>query len=197
MADPNVPPPPFKLTIFINHNPTNTGWSETYYPNSATVASALTVSGLFMPLRMAMLSNKYSCVYGRVSDMSKKGDGYPLFALLPQLGTFVPATGDGAQPGSALVIRFTDGLGSHTTRVIHGVPEESVTDGILTPAAPWTTAINAYFASLSSSFLMRKKIAIAPFVSFVGITSFTVRYMTVKKVGRPFGLLRGMAALRT
>jgi hypothetical protein len=197
MADPNVPPPPMKLTIFINHNPTNTGWSETYYLNAATPASALTTAALFVPTRMGCLSNKYSLVYGRVSDMSKKGDGYPLFAILPQLGTFVPATGDGAQPGSALVTRWTDGTGTHTMRVVHGVPEESVTDGILTPAAPWTTAINNYFASIVSNCLMRKKIAIAPFVSFVALNAITVRYMTVKRVGRPFGLLRGRAALRT
>lgn len=197
MADPIVAPPPFKLTWFITHTNTNTGWSETYYVNAATDVLANATGVLLAPLRMALLTNKYRMVYGRVSRLDVKGDGYPLAITFPAVGTFAPAAPDGNHPGNGVVYRWSDGAGLRAMRFLHGVPEECITDGDFAPTAPYITALSAWHGSLITNTLMRKKIAVAPFASFVPVNAINHRYASVKKVGKPFGLRRGRAALRT
>lgn len=195
--DPNVPPPPWKASFFINHSGTNTGWSETHYINAASIGAAQIALSTVMTARMSILNNKYSLVYARLSDMSIFGDGYVTTTVLPLPGTFVPTAPDGGQPGSAITLRYTDGAGHHVNRFLHGIPEESLTDGIVALTTPYGTALSAYFTLLISNTMFRRKKAIAPFTEFVAISGINTRYATVKKVGRPFGLLRGRAALRT
>lgn len=197
MADPNVPPPPWKATFFITHGGTNTGWSETHYINAASIGAAQVALGSVMTSRMSILNNKYSLVYARLSDMSIKGDGYVTTSIMPMVGTHVPVTPDGGQPGSCIVIRYTDGAGHRVMRHLHGIPEENILDGIVILTTPFATALSAHFSTLISNTFFRRKKAIAPFVEFVPISGISTRYATVKKVGRPFGLLRGRAALRT
>lgn len=197
MADPAVAPPPWKGTLFINHGTSNTGWSETYYINTASLTTAQTNFGLILAGRMTLLTNKYSLVYARLSDMSFKGDGYVTTSTLPIVGGFVPLVADGGQPGSCIVTRWNDGAGRRNIHVLHGIPEEDITDGTIALTTPYGALLSAFYTQLITNAAFRRKKAVAPFVEFVPIASIATRYATVKKVGRPFGLLRGRAALRT
>lgn len=197
MADPAIAPPPWKATLFINHSVSNTGWSETYYINTASLSGAQTSLTLLLTSRMTLLSNKYSMTYARLSAMNVKGDGYVTNATLPLVGGFVPVIADGGQPGSCILIRLTDGAGKHINRLLHGIPEEDIADGTIALTAPYATVLNAFFVVVQGNCAFRRKIAAAPFAEFVPIANIATRYATVKKVGRPFGLLRGRAAIRT
>lgn len=195
MADPAIAPPPWKATWFINHPGTNSGWSETWYINIASLSGAHTSLSLIMDSRMSLLTNKYSMVYARLSSLNVKGDGYPTTHSLPIVGTFVPATPDGGKPGDAIILRASDGAGKRNMRVLRGIPEESILDGVVNTVAPFAALLISYFVILQGNAAFRRKTAIAPFVEFVPIAGISTGRAISKKVGRPFGLPRGRAAM--
>jgi hypothetical protein len=130
-------------------------------------------------------------VYARLSDMSIKGDGYPVVGTFPRPGVYVPTIGDGGQPGCCLLVRYTDGQGHRNMRFLHGIPEEEILDGQLNATTAYSGFIGAYYLELQTKTLFRRKKTTPPGVEFVAINGIFNRYATVKKVGRPFGLLRG------
>jgi hypothetical protein len=195
MADPIIAPPPWKLTAFFNDSSTNTGWSETYYINTASIVTAQTLTTSLLNARLGILTSNFKLVYGRLSRLDVKGDGIPITLAVPSPGTFTPAGGESNHPGVVLLFRESTTSGKGNTRTLRGIPEECVNAGNYAPTIAWGVLLATYFTALVADTQMRRKIAVAPFAQFITIDNVAAQRIRVKKIGRPFGLSRGRAAI--
>lgn len=195
MADPNIPPPPWKVTNFFNFSGgPSLGWSETWYVNKTTFNDMAIDWAIVIAARMAIVGVQSVLTYARASRLDVKGDGVQLNSANIN-GTYTPAIGDISHPGVALLTRWTTSGGHSVNHVLHSIPEECANFGNYQPTSGYALAMTAFQSAVSTHLVIPRKTTVAPFVVFEPVSTVGLRRMVVRKLGRPFGLSRGRAAI--
>ncbi len=165
------------------------GTSEGYFLNAQGLTQAKTDAALLVTGRLAMIYLGYTLVYARVSDLQVLRDAYPI--------------GNGARAGamtSGKVNRVADCMlargqhpsppGGHNNFFWHFVPDDSIVDGSYFPTgnAAYDTALAAWLVTVKSlcGWAPTKKKQ-SQKVLITAYDSVTIRDITSRKVGRPFG----------
>lgn len=201
-----IPSPPFLGTMFITNRSFADGWSESYWIKGTPSGYNGALGNLrqVATARMAILTEEFECVYLRISDAMIRGD-----TLVEQLGggllvgTFGGKVDFGSLPSDdGLVLRVQGTTPTmHSSRFLHGIPDtedEAASSRGFVNSARWRRPFNVYVDELKTHTVMIKRLAkgIPPAPDIIATPSdiSTVTYMNLiknRKVGRPFGLLRG------
>jgi hypothetical protein len=174
----------------------NAGWAEVYFFLKDTYADAVTALQAIRDARLPTLSGDCQLVGARVSNTDVKGDSEPLTWTFPEPGTFATGTADPTAPPE-IVLRalYYAGTLKRGSRWVRCIPSSQIAaGGLYTPTGPYTTAVTAYWDAVRDNACLGTRIpgAVAPpFYSLTSYTSYTPKGQDVRKIGRPFDLLRG------
>jgi len=171
------------------------GWSEVFYISAADAISAMSV---LQGLNTAMLKTQCDAVFTdslRVSDVNVKGDGFIATPTNPQ-GSL--ALGVGTLADINLAARYLLITADNLHRVnhyVHGLRQADVSggpDGRTELGAAYVTLADviAFETALRTQTVNWQKRSLPPVTAGFGSCALQ-RQMSIRRVGRPFGLPRG------
>lgn len=169
------------------------GWSEVYPINGSSYTGVFTLLDQLNTLRLNMAAPDVQAVGNRISDTDILRDSYSQAFTTP-LGTITTAPGTSGDADDTRRIKFFAGPLQRTIRQLHALPGVFFANGIFVPPGSWTTALNAWIASVVLNVSISHKIpgaVVPPFYTYSSITSGSDQGNSNRKVGRPFSLPRG------
>jgi hypothetical protein len=178
------------------------GISETYPMVQDDYGAALSELGTLITARLALMVADCEAVYGGVSDSDIIGDFAPGGGDFPLPGTF--ATTDDDATGPFEICRLfrcssEDWLHRAIRKVsLLPVSQFNGEDLVFVPSGGWLTAYAAWRTACQSLCIATKDptAEVPPFYTFTPISHTADERNSVRKVGRPFGLLVGRRAIR-
>lgn len=181
-------------TLFFNCR--GFGWSESYPLIATTYAQAGAAIAAILTARLNMLATDVTCVYGRVSDLNVRGDSSPVTILNGGVGTYPgPAGTITGDSNTVELIRFQATNFHRSVKPVRALPSDCFinTTPTLTAAFVNAQAIwgNLVEADCSIATRIKPTPAAPPYYTFTAITSWTGERFSHRKVGRPFGFVRG------
>jgi len=183
--------PNFKCTYMFNDAAASFGWSETWYSKDvADYAAAETLAIGYFPVRQAVLVDRCKLLAVRISSVEVVHDS---LIKKPTDGTGdVTSTSDTVvQPWTALLSRNQATALYRGRTYFHGVLEDTFDSGRDYDATnAQATAWTALKAFILANFALRHNAPPDP-VSYEQFTEIILLRQVNRKVGRPFGLLRG------
>jgi hypothetical protein len=188
-----------KGTFFISDLTNNVGWTESWYFNQASTASALSSLGTLIGPRVALLMDTCQIIAARVVTVGPPRDSLFASTGIPANGTILHATYPAAGPWDCLLCRKDSTDGTYFNKIfMHGVPvgifngryyQDSVAPGVA-----FQTSLTAYLtAAVAAGALVRKGPASAPVTANIAVLIPIRR--TEHRLGRPFDELRGRRAV--
>ena len=184
----------FRLSIFYLSNDSE-GWSENYYWDGTNITAAQVRLDSLIAQRLDMLSDQFSVVDGRVSDVTMRGNILFTTTSMPRAGTYTPPAGAEALEANTAIIQRFNAVAPHfakmyirglTSAVIHG--REKVAE------TTWDGAFAIWRASIvSGTFQARHRLTPPPHAtySYSQISQDGGILVSARKPGRPFDLLVG------
>lgn len=171
------------------------GWSEVFYLSAADVLSAMS---LLQQLNTALLKTQCDAVFTdglRVSDVQVKGDG---FVAAPINNSGSLAIGAGSLADVNLAARYRLDTADNLHRVnhyVHGLRQVDVSggpDGRTETTAVYATLADviAFQTVLKNNTVNWQKRSIPPVTAGFSNCEL-IRPLSIRRVGRPFGLPRG------
>jgi len=181
--------PIYAGTLFFQDLESSYGWSETYYQEHATIEDMVTSMNGRVSLRANVLVDINTMVAGRVSDTAILNDSL-LLTGFPVPGQVVSTSTTAVEPWTALLVRIEATSLFRGRHFFHGILESTFIAGrTYDPANPEAADWTAFFDDILAFDRLRHIVADVP--EFDVITSVIPQREVMKKVGRPFGLLRG------
>lgn len=171
------------------------GWSEVMILKGETVEAAKLNMTALIDGRKAMMSDQLTIIYANVSDLGVARDSFLAQDGIAD-GSMTATTAKPNRDGDAFLVRQETAAGKQVPRYLHGVPDACVVDGVYDDAGvagAYETALAAYLTLLKTHTAYLKKVTPSDPTSWQLIPWETIyrRGITYRKVGRPFGALRG------
>jgi len=182
--------PDFVATLFINDNASSYGWSENYYlKDEDNIVDAADLFATIVPERLAVLTDLHTAVAARVSQIDIPNDSR-LLTGFPAVGDLAATFDTQVQPWTALLTRNEATSLSRGRTFFHGVLEDTFTAGrVYNPTNPNNAAWQTLFTSIKDHCALRH--IVADSVTLSDFSAVLPLRQVNRKVGRPFGLLRG------
>ncbi len=181
--------PNFQATLFFQDEAGTLGWSEPYYLENVDVDAAKIAMDALITARAEVLCDLYSIVAGRVSDVDVLNDSL-LAEDLPVEGAIVSTSATAVDPWTALMVRIESTSAYRGRHFFHGVLENTfLPSRSYDPANPNNAAWVTWQTYLITNTLLKHKAGLTTVYSI--ITNAILQREVMKKVGRPFNLLRG------
>jgi len=181
--------PNFQVTLFFQDDAGTLGWSEPYYIENVDIAGAKISMDTLIIARAEVLCDLYSIVAGRVSDVDVLNDSL-LAEDMPLEGQIVSTSATAVDPWSALMVRIESSSLYRGRHFFHGVLENTfLPSRSYDPANPNAGAWDTWAAYLVTNTLLKHKAGLT--IVYSALTNCILQREVMKKVGRPFNLLRG------
>jgi hypothetical protein len=196
-----ITPPPMIGLLFVEDTLDEEGWTEVYWPNTSSYSGALSLMQGLRQLRAYMLTGENYVVGIRVSSTLLRGDtlvdstqaqgqypptGFTTSRSLPSVNAWRLRQELGTAPGQ-----------NHSYRMMHGVPRNLVNsnfDTVFVPDSTFTAAFSNFTTVLQSNFVVPIKTPGSSPPAWTAksiLSAAIVGDIRSRRVGRPFGLLRG------
>ena len=181
--------PDFQVTLFLTDTEGTYGWSEPYYIEATTIEVGVPAMEALITERSLVLTDFNKIVAGRISDTAVLNDSL-LATNTPLDGAIVSTSITAVDPWTALMMRVESTSAHRGRHFFHGVLENTfLADRSYDPANPNNATWVDWKDYLVTNTKLRYKLAGVP--TYGTLTGAILQRMVEKKVGRPFGLLRG------
>jgi hypothetical protein len=183
--------PPWVSTLFFNNVTRNFGFSENYYPIGPDQATAQAAVATLLGNRLALMSNEWEVVYGRLDVPGSPRDSVPITLPGTRTGTYPIISPALELPADSAVLITLFGSPTqknrHFFRVISSADMD--TPNHFHPTNAWLTLFATYSVTLAGSFYVARNTVATNY--FTALISVNVGGFTNRKMGRPFGVPRG------
>lgn len=181
----------FKCSFFFE-TPDAEGWSESFYLAGATIdVVEPNLTTVILPARLAMLPTDMQMIYGRVSDVTVKGDSLVCNTPFPKPGTY-DFTGFSLLEANTALLAILFATPLIKNRIfIRGLSSDVVAGREYQAPSAFDTAFTSWgSALLANGLVARHRTAVGPppTYSYTAVTTVSVNKATARKPGRPFGL---------
>lgn len=174
----------------------NEGWSENFIVNATDIAAAASQASASIVHRMALSPNNVDMVFGKVSDVSIKGDSLivlPATGTYPFIGTWAEdPTGAYLEANTALLIEIVTATGKKNRVFLRGLSLDVVTGREFKNPTGYEAALTTWMGDLAGSDRMvrtqNKPHTHPPTYTYTAASEAHFRHVTARKPGRPFGL---------
>jgi len=188
---------PFKASFYLNSNDAE-GWSENFYVSEADINTAATTAAGYIAPRMALSANNIHMVFGKVSDVTVKGDSLivlPMSGNYPFVGTYTESpAGCFLEANTALLIELLAGATKKNRIFLRGLTLDVVTGRELLSPSGWASGFATWLTFIKTHFQVRKQVVphtTPPTYTYTDADNAYFQRVTARKPGRPFGEPRG------
>lgn len=189
----------FKVSCFYESQEGN-GWSENFFINNASYQGALTLAQGLMATRASMLTQFYYILAIRVSDDFPGTRDSVLYVYDPPLQGSNTTLLLESNIYTAVLARFDSGATGQNRHFLHGLADGDFSGTHWQPSPSTTVAFdnfrNHFIAAgegWKNRFTVQKGIPFIqyPVYAYRPVTSIEYVRVISRRVGRPFGSLRG------
>jgi len=190
-------PPVFISRVFINREGGAFGFSHKLFPVGGDQATATSNMEAYLNLYKTILPTTWAIVYATLDNPDHAKDSVPLLSTGPIVGTYAAQTGAVELPADAAILMQFSGSPTQKNRhYFHGVWSQDVSNANnLAPSAGLLTALVAFDEIVMTGQLVGRykpnTLSPPPTGYAVATTRVDLISLTNRKIGRPFGLVRG------
>lgn len=173
----------------------NEGWSENLYLSAADIDTAATNAAGYIAPRMDLSPDNVDMVYGKVSDMTIKGDSLiitPATGFFPFIGTWTAdPVGAYLEANTALLIELLATASRKNRIFLRGLSLDVVTGREYKSPTGYNAKLTALFTWLVANVEIattNKPVTHPPVYTFAACVAAYLKGPTARKPGRPFSL---------
>jgi len=179
-----------KCTLFFE-SADEEGWSEKFYLGSTDITAAQTSMNTIIPLRAAMLASTMNIIYGRVSDVTIKGDSLPPTITMPTAGTYSATGASLLEANTALNVQLFASATQKNRIFLRGLRSDVVVGREYKAPTGFSTAFSAWSSAMITANVVvqhRTVVGPPPVYTYNTVSAINIIGATARKPGRPFGL---------
>lgn len=187
--------PVYQLSVFFESGDAE-GWSERYFVNEANITNAQADLDALITQAARLRTSGIRIVYGRVSDVTIRGDSLPSTLSMPVVGDYTAPLGSVILEANVGILVQLFGNSQRKNRItLRGLTTAKIVGREIVAEPTWDARFTTYSNLLTAGlYRIRHRTAVGPppVYDYTTVVSQVIPlYATARKPGRPFGTLRG------